>query len=100
MTKQSRQSSEAPWQQKCVCVHVYERERETHTHKHTLARHYYIHYKGLQLSKVMWVIGTEVSRGEKGFSSYPERLVEFILKNTSTHPLIDAFIIQYKIQSV
>lgn len=35
MTKQSRQSSEAPWQQKCVCVHVYERERETHTHTNT-----------------------------------------------------------------
>lgn len=78
MTKQSRMSSEAHKA----------RERETDTY--TLARHYYVHYKGLQLFKVMWVIGTEVSRGEKGFSSYPERLVGFILNSKSTHPHIDA----------
>lgn len=90
MTKQSRRSSEAhkaPWQQMCVCVCLRERERESE--RHTLARHYYIYYKGLQLSKVMWVIGTEVSRGFQGFSSYPERLVGFILNNTSTHPHTD-----------
>lgn len=67
----------------CVCL----RERVTHT----LTRHYYIHHKGLQLSKVMWVIGTEVSRGEEGFFFYPQRLVGFILNYISTHPHIDMF---------